>query len=148
VKRTLYVYRRLLNATALANWAYEAGFQNILSPKDMHVTVCYSKTPLQWPDEKWSESLTVVPFGRQIDFFDSSAAVLRIKSPSLTERHKMFIGMGASHDYPDYNPHITIAYGDQDKGLKDHVYNGHLHFGGEVFKEIDPNKFSQALEKK
>lgn len=144
MKKTLYVYRRLLNAEALASWAYDAGILNIIPAKDMHVTVCFSRTAIQWPSEKMSESLTIVPFDRELAFFDNDATVLKIKSPSLEMRHKQFRNMGASSDFPTYQPHVTIAYGSQNKDVLSHAYTGHLHFGGEIFKEVNPKWLSQV----
>jgi 2'-5' RNA ligase len=146
VKKTLYVHRRLLNAETLANWAYDAGIQNIVPAKDMHVTVCFSRTPMQWPDEKMSESLTIVPFDRELALFNNDALVLKIKSPSLYERHMQFKNMGASYDYPTYQPHVTLAYGSQNPDVLRHVYTGFLHFGGEIFKEVNPKLLSQVAK--
>ncbi|MCZ3275982.1 hypothetical protein NYZ53_19970, partial [Acinetobacter baumannii] len=46
--RTLYVRRDLLNAGELIAWARDAGFTTTLPADDMHVTIAYSRTPIDW----------------------------------------------------------------------------------------------------
>ncbi|CAN5268322.1 hypothetical protein BH10PSE13_BH10PSE13_23730 [soil metagenome] len=46
--RPLYVYRKLINAADLLDWAREKGFTSTLPADDLHVTVTYSKTPVNW----------------------------------------------------------------------------------------------------
>ena len=47
-KKTLYVNRPVLNAQEIADWAKGQGFTTTLAPADMHVTIAYSKTPVNW----------------------------------------------------------------------------------------------------
>ena len=48
VAKTLYVHRPLKNADEVRAWAKDAGFKNTLEPDDLHVTVAFSKDPLDW----------------------------------------------------------------------------------------------------
>ncbi|WVX87492.1 RNA ligase [Vibrio phage EniLVp02] len=41
---------------------------------------------------------------------NKTAVVLLLKSKDLDERHEEFIQAGALYDFPDYRPHITLAY--------------------------------------
>ena len=59
--KPLYVYRRVLNAGDIASWARDQGFSGVLSAGDMHVTVTYSRAPVDWfkMGEAWAGELTV-----------------------------------------------------------------------------------------
>lgn len=46
---TLYVCRPMLNGELIEEWAKAQGFKTTLKPKDMHVTICYSKNTFTWP---------------------------------------------------------------------------------------------------
>jgi phage gp29-like protein len=144
-RRPLYVHRRLKNAKALIAWAKKQGFGSTVPPSDMHVTVCYSKRPVDWfgMGHAWSGaadgSLTVPPGGpRQVHRFDKGAVVLLFASPELQWRHEEMVEKGASHDFADYRPHVTITYDaagvDPDKV---EPYDGELVFGPEIFEALD-----------
>jgi 2'-5' RNA ligase len=45
--------------------------------------------------------------------------VVNLSSPELTKRHKVWKAAGAVPTFSDYNPHITLAQGDQAKQYKD-----------------------------
>ena len=47
-KWTLYVHRELQNAAQFLEWAKGQGFKTTIPAEDLHVTVCYSKTPVDW----------------------------------------------------------------------------------------------------
>lgn len=46
--RTLYVCRKLLNADEVLAWARSQGFKDLLSADDLHVTIAYSRTRIDW----------------------------------------------------------------------------------------------------
>jgi 2'-5' RNA ligase len=111
---TLYVSRPLSTQSAndLRRWAKLNGFDKTLEPIDMHVTVAFSRTPVQWnlikPDVK---KITVPNSNRSImPLGDKGAVVLTLHSDDLTNRWHEFIDMGCSWDYDDYVPHVTISY--------------------------------------
>lgn len=111
---TLYVSRPLTNesATDLKKWANSVGFQQTLAPEDMHVTIAFSKKPVDWslliPSRKLVE---VLPGNRKImPLGDKGAVVLKIDSIDLTRRWNQFVNIGCSWDYKDYSPHVTISY--------------------------------------
>lgn len=145
--RTLYVYRQVLNAKEIISWAKNQGFDTTLLPDDMHVTLCYSKTPVDWfsiSSNEWGglTTLEIPPGGaRAIEAFgpNGEAVVLVFKSSSLEYRHTEFKEKGASWDYEDYNPHITITYNaPEDLDLsKVEPYTGKIVLGPEYFEEIE-----------
>jgi hypothetical protein len=42
---------------------------------------------------------------------DKGALVLHIESQTLQDRHAQALAAGASHDWPTYQPHVTLSYG-------------------------------------
>lgn len=130
--RPLYVRRDLkpASAKALIAWAKANGFTTTLDASDMHVTVLYSKTPVDpmkmgetWGNEE-DGGLTVKAGGpRALERFGEGAVVLQF----------------ASHDFDEYLPHVTITY-DAPEGLDLEAikpFTGELRFGPEIFEPLD-----------
>lgn len=141
--RTLYVSRRLLNEGAVRAWAASQGFESALPAGDMHVTVAYSKEPVNWsaiePDR---DALAVQGGARSVHQFDGGAVVLTLESPELQRRWQELRDAGASWDYPDYRPHVTITYSGVPADLSAvEPYRGPLIFGPEEMEEVDPEGF-------
>jgi hypothetical protein len=142
--RPLYVQRRLQNAAEFKRWASAQGFKDVVP--DLHVTVLYSKRPVDWfgMGENWTGQsdgkLTIAPGGpRTVEALgDKGAVVLRFASSDLSWRHSSMVERGASHDYDEFVPHITITYDGSDVDLdKVEPYQGELVFGPELFEEIE-----------
>lgn len=142
---TLYVRRRVLNADDLVDWARGQGFSSIISPDDLHVTIVYSETPVDWfkiPDE-WTNDkdgkLTVKPGGaRALDVLGKGAIVLRFKCSELEWRHKIICDAGASYKWSEYQPHITLTYDRDGLDLREvEPFKGRIELGPEVFEEVD-----------
>lgn len=152
--RPLYVRRDLVNAEELVRWAKAQGFATTLPADDMHVTVAYSKSPVDWfaAGEAWDEKIAVRRGGpRTIECLGANgdAVVLRFASDSLRWRHEQFKDAGASWDWPDYCPHVTITWQAPD-GLDVSAiepFQGELRFGPEVFEEIDDDWRAGVAEK-
>lgn len=152
--RSLYVRRDLLNGDAVLAWAREAGFTDLVDPAKMHVTLAYSKMPLDWmkAGEDWNAnedgSMRVGPGGvRLLEAFgteedEGKAVVLLFTSSALTWRHEQIKRAGAQWKHDDYQPHITISWAGIPAGMDlsaVKAYQGELLFGPEVFEEIDPD---------
>lgn len=145
--RPLYIYRRLRNAKALVAWAKSQGFKSTLPGGEMHVTVAYSRRPVDmfkigqaWTMIGESAGVTVSEGGpRAVERLgDQGAVVLRFSSSNLEARHREICDAGASWDYPEYQPHVTITYDPRDVDL-DQVepFQGELLFGPEIFEPLD-----------
>ena len=136
--KTLYVSRPLKNTAEFRAWAKAQGFKEVLPAKDLHVTIAYSKTPVDWFAAPESFDSEMVPAGgpRAVEKL-GNAIVLRFQSRDLTKRWKQFKDAGASWDHDSYKPHISITY-DADGVDLDEVepYTGQLEFGPEKFDEI------------
>jgi phage-related protein (TIGR01555 family) len=153
--RSLYVSRKLLNADALVKWAKAQGIESPVSADQMHVTVLYSRTPVDWMamgstwDQDQDGKLRVPPGGpRVVDLFgaEKDTLVLQFSSSGLSWRHEEMVRKGASHDYDEYAPHVSIAFDvapDFDLSAIE-PYQGELIFGPEVFREIDDDWKAKA----
>jgi uncharacterized protein len=144
--RSLYVQRQLLNAKEFLDWAKGQGFTQLLEADELHVTICYSRTPIDWlkVESAWESDdegkLTVPAGGARIvePLGDKGAVVLLFNSSSLSWRHEQIIRAGASHDWDDYQPHVTITYDGKGIDLEAvEPYRGKLVFGPEIFQELD-----------
>lgn len=144
--RTLYVSRKLINADEFIAWAKGQGFATTTPADELHVTVTYSRTPVDWMKmgDNWSSdrngNLTIEPGGARLvePLGDKGAIVLLFNSSHLSWRHQSMIEAGASHDFPDYQPHVSISYSADGLDLsKVEPYRGKLVFGPEIFAEIE-----------
>lgn len=143
--RPLYVSRDVLNASEVLAWAKAQGFGATLAASDLHVTIAYSKTPVDWMalGDDWGGEedggLKVREGGpRMVEQFDGGAVVLAFSSSRLAWRHEAIKEAGASWDFPDYTPHITISYEPGELDLsKVEPYRGVILLGPEIFAELD-----------
>ena len=134
--RTLYVSRPVRNAAEIIAWAKARGFKSCLPPEDMHVTVCFSKAPMDWNRAGGSYD-TVTAFGSQPPSLlgEDGAAVIKFEAAVLQDRRRQFRDAGASWDYESYNPHITLSYDPPDP-LPLEPYTGQIELGPEIFAEV------------
>lgn len=140
MKETLYVHRPLLNANELIDWANKQGFGSTLSPDDMHVTVAFSKTAFDWSGLKEQNNKVHVTGGsRDVDHLgEKGAIVLHFDSSELHDRWQQIVDEGASWDYEDYHPHVSVTYDGGDLDPADiEPYLGRLVFGPEIFRPFE-----------
>lgn len=142
--RSLYVRRDLLNVDEFNAWAREQGFEPAAG---LHVTVAYSKRPIDWikADNDWSTDdkggYSVEPGGPRVveTLGDKGAVVLLFASSHLSYRHERIRELsGAGHDFAEYVPHVTIQY-DAPGGIdlsRVVPFRGALRFGPEIFEEV------------
>jgi uncharacterized protein len=136
--RSLYVSRKVTNASAIIAWAKAQGFETTLEAGDLHVTIAFSRTPVDWfaVGESWSPELKVSAGGpRQMERF-GEATVLLFTASELRWRHDEIERAGASWDHPEYQPHITISYGFKGDLSKVEPYQGPIVLGPELFAEV------------
>ena len=124
----IYMYRPVMNAEQIHEWAASQGFTSALPLDDLHVTVVFSKAAFSADLSRVAEvngtvhyhnivvrggKRAVVPLG------DEGAVVLKIQSDELQYEHLMFRQMGASWDFQEYTPHISITYQGRDLPIAD-----------------------------
>lgn len=143
--RPLYVRRDVLNAKQILAHFERQGVQNLYRPSDLHVTILYSKTPVDWMKMgsyyPGDDGKMIVPPGgpRYVSVFGEGALVQEFVSYSLQWRHEEMIGSGATSDYPEYRAHITISL---DAGVDPDTiesYQGPIELGPEIFEDLDEN---------
>ena len=96
-------------------WAEEQNFgpgSSLTKMDDYHCTIIYSRKTLD-DDVQINRFVqydctpihfSVFPYNE-----NSKCLVLELKAHGLTKIHEDMIAAGATHDYPDFKPHITIA---------------------------------------
>lgn len=146
--RSLYVSRRVLNADEiLAHYAAQ-GIEDLPPAEDLHITVIYSRAEIDWmeisPD--WSSSSDgaayVIPAGgpREMDLFgpQGDVLVLRFNDEHLHWRHEHMLGKGASSEWGEYKPHLTIKAEGGTRADLDAVepWQGPIALGPEIFETV------------
>lgn len=140
--KTLYVARPVLNGEEIVAWAKSQGFAKTLEPDDLHVTICYSREPLDWLQLERDETPITIPASSDravMPLGDKGAIVLKFSDARLLARWRVFRENGASWDYEGVlKPHVSITY--QGAGI-DVVgmepYRGPIVLGGEVWKPVN-----------
>jgi hypothetical protein len=139
---TLYLRRDVLNADQIIKWFQDQGVPEVYAAESMHVTIVYSKTAVDWMKmgEPWDARLELPEGGpRLLEKFGGGGDVLvqLFASNELLWRHEFAKGIGATSDYPDYQPHISISL---QAGAVDLInlkpWQGPIILGPEVYEEI------------
>jgi len=147
--RPLYVQRKVLNGDEILAWAKAQGFEKTVQADELHVTIAYSRQALDWMKVgndwggKQDGTLTVAPGGARLvePLGDEGAVVLLFNSSELSWRHVQIIEAGASWDFEEYQPHITITYEPRSIDLsRVDPYRGRIELGPEIFEDLDPAK--------
>lgn len=96
----------------------ELGVPDPLKTKDFHTTLLYSRKFL--PDYKAAGKLSPIPEADSCDYKleiwpsnsgEKNLLVLTYKCKWLSDRHDYLMEQhGATWDFPDYKPHITLSY--------------------------------------
>jgi hypothetical protein len=149
-KRPLYVARDVLNGEDIVAWAKSQGFEKTLIPDDIHVTVCFSKEPVDWSEtgDSFDHLQSEGSEGRSIEQFNGGAVVLRFELKELSDRWQELRDQGASWDFDEYHPHVTLTYDAGDLDLsKIEPYDGLIKLGPEKFKELDLDWKDKVAEK-
>lgn len=132
--KPLYVYRRVLNPGDLVDWAKSAGLRDVHDPGDLHLTVVYSKVPVDWFRLHGDAyDVSVVGGPRRLEQF-KDVVVLRVADSALQSRWDYFRRQGCSSDFAEYAPHVTLA---GSRGSADidklEAYSGPVLLGPEIF---------------
>ena len=109
----VYVRRDVQNGDAIVDWAEAQGFTDVLPAEDMHVTVAYSRNPVETnalsPDSALEQPVAINSV-KPMAMAEGNALALPVESDALQAGHQRWRDAGASHDFPDYRPHVTFKY--------------------------------------
>ncbi|GGZ21802.1 anti-CBASS protein Acb1 family protein [Asticcacaulis endophyticus] len=151
--RTLYIRRDVKNAAEIIEHFKVQGVETTLAADDMHVTIAFSKTPIDWlkVGDDWGNvdgELTINAGGPRMMEQFGDATVMVFGAWNLSYRHERVKEAGASWDHQDYNPHITITYalpvGIDIANIE--PWKGKIELGVEIFEEIKPNWHAEIAE--
>jgi hypothetical protein len=149
--KTLYVMRPLLNAGDVIAWAKSQGFKKTVTPDDLHVTIAFSRDEVDHDGAlKPKRGTLVASGGKRVvkPLGEEGAVVLAFESSELSARWQEFRDIGASWDWPSYQPHVTITYDGEGMDLKGvKPYTGPLRFGPEKFSELDDDAKDKIKER-
>lgn len=155
--KSLYVSRAVVNADEIVSWAEAQGFKNIVPAEKMHVTIIASRAFVDWmalgnaDDWYMGEEEFKVPAGgpRVVSALgENKAPVLMFSSSPLCYRNEAAIRNGASWDFTEYQPHITISYDSTEVNLDEvEPFTGEIILGPEIFEEFNPTWVDDNLNK-
>lgn len=138
--RTLYMKRDVLNGAQIAAWAKDNGFSSTLPDDDMHVTLAFSRSPVDWESiTAKGEEVTIENGPREMKALgeNGEAIVLRISNADLEDRWKQLCDAGCAWDHDGYQPHVTLSYqGAPDNWADLPPYDGPIKLGPEIMQEI------------
>lgn len=140
--RALYVSRKVLNAAEILAHYEAQGVTALVVGEDMHVTITYSRQPVNWMrmGEAWESELTIAAGGaRLMESFGAQkdTLVLAFASSNLSWRHEGMVQAGASWDWPEYQPHISISYAFEGDPEGVQPWRGEIKLGPEIFEQIN-----------
>lgn len=141
---TLYVSRAVTNFADIRAWFEDQGVAVTVPDASGHVTVAYSRQPIDWLTvgaDDWGSTnpgLTVQAGGpRLMDVFNGTLVQI-FGSSQLSYRHEAILRAGATWDHPDFNPHFSLNY-DFGSGSVDGIkpWLGPIELGMERFEEVN-----------
>ena len=111
----------------------------------LHVTTVYSRTPIDYKPLITATDYPVSGHTQGMMFLKGNESlglclILPVVAPLIFRSHNEAKKLGATWDYPDFNPHITLAYNLDMDILIGKVFQTKsisLIFEAEVIKELD-----------
>lgn len=95
------------------------GLTERVDPSTYHVTLCYSRTPVpaaeQFAGVTCSEPAFVAGYSVFPTKTDGECLVLRLDYPFAYSMDKTLTKLGATSEYSEYKPHLTLAYDMKEK---------------------------------
>lgn len=94
----------------LKTWCDLNGVPMTVPPDSLHATVLYSRTEVA-PIERSFDKVFFEP--KEFKIFESQSErvlVILLNAPELSELHDQLIKSGGTHDYPVFQPHVTLSY--------------------------------------
>jgi hypothetical protein len=119
----LYVAAKFSESTLdeIEDLQRELKIPNPVPRHKIHSTICYSRVDVPYVCSTGSFEVATSGELETWDTQDGKVLVLKLDSDYLKFRHNYARALGATHDFPDYTPHITLSYN-----------IGPAHYKGEV----------------
>lgn len=92
------------------------GLTERVDPSTYHITIIYSRTPVPSAENYMDmpSSLPVEALATGYEVFptknDGHCLVMRLTCPYATKLNSELVKQGATSDYDEYKPHLTLAY--------------------------------------
>lgn len=150
---SLYMRRDVVNGEELLEWYRGQGVKDLYGAESLHVTVAYSKQPVDWikVGQAWTSKLEIEPGGPRLhELFgdEGDVLVLQFAASELGWRHQQVIDLGGSHDHGEYQPHITLSLSGFDVDLTTlQPYTGRIVLGPEIFEEVKSGDWRDKVKK-
>lgn len=96
------------SVNALTELQERIGVPNPVLPDDFHTTIVYSKVHIDW--EPITHDTTAHAVGYRVFGDEKRILVLELECESLTYRFDEAMESGATYDFPEYIPHVTLSY--------------------------------------
>lgn len=111
---------------------------NPVKREDLHTTICYSRTVVPFVPH---EQIQHIGTASKLEIWDTDkgpALIMLLDSDYLHSRHTYSKALGATYDFPDYKPHVTLSYnlGVQKVDLLD-ALNIDIEMSREYVEELD-----------
>ena len=138
---TLFLFRPLINAAEIRGYAQTLGFEDSQIKNSLHVTLAFSKTPVDWDNPVFFSRSTEDTFtGGALSLKrlegDASAVVLTFIARPLSQRWGELVLAGASWDFDNFVPHITLATNSDVELLGKPLFNGAITLDWEMRQTI------------
>lgn len=129
------------SAKKIRKWAGSVGIPTVVENSDIHMTVVYSQTEVDFKSLELDSTPLLVSCEKVEFLGEDGALVLKIKDyPYLAKRHNYFLSMGAESSHDGYVPHITVTYRAPDGFELPDSPEFQIELGPEVLKPIDTSE--------
>lgn len=124
--------------TNIFRFCSDLGIKNLVEPDEYHCTIIYSeKACPEVANEDFGLPCAAMMKGFKILGEDKKVLVMELFCPRAKQLHNMFIEKhGATHDYPDYIPHITVAKDFAGSSVPVDIFDGDIEFNGQTISEL------------
>ncbi|HEY6436618.1 MAG TPA: hypothetical protein VIY47_08510 [Ignavibacteriaceae bacterium] len=122
----------------ILKFCVDQGIENLVNSDDYHCTLIYSKKPcLDVAKEDFGLPCKGLAIGFKILGVEKKVLVLELYCPDAIRLHELFMEKhGATHDYDEYIPHITIA--EEFEGeLPTDIPEFEIEFNGQKIEELN-----------
>lgn len=100
----------------LTQWSVDNLIEKPLDPSKYHSTILYSRKTVPSAQDIVNSMSTEFEFSASnFSLFDGSTPelkclVVELNAPELKQLHQKLKDAGGTHDFPEYNPHVTLSY--------------------------------------